>query len=368
MQQKSRSSGHLRKVNPLNILHSADSTQNEQGRLQWVMDITLPFIRLPYAFDVNRLATEAQTFPASAWREHPTGLAGNSALPLVSRGGENNDDFFGEMQPTPQLRESPYLRQVLASFDEVIGRARLMKLEPGCEVATHVDFNYHWHSRVRIHIPVLTDSQVRFTCADRTIHMKGGECWIFNSWRRHRVVNGWDQPRIHLVLDIAGSSRFWSMVDSASQVDPECAPEQYQNGLHYVPFVPEERATVATERFNMLPVMAPGELEALVNELIGEFEHHPPNNPKLVESYRALLQNLSRDWRVAWSVHGFGPSGRPHYRKLLQSVYQQLHPDRRALVTASNQVGVNPIIVQRILRAALAPEVSDQFESVVAPN
>jgi len=43
-----------------------------------------------------------------------------------------------------------------------------------------------------------------------------------------------------------------------------------------------------------------------------------------------------------------------------------LHPDRRALVTASNEIGVNPIIVQRILRSALAPEQYEPFFKDIA--
>ena len=36
-------------------------------------------------------------------------------------------------------------------------------------------------------------------------------------------------------------------------------------------------------------------------------------------------------------------------------------PGRRALITSSNDIGANPIIMQRILRPALAMEVYDQF-------
>lgn len=326
------------------------------------MEISQPFIRLPFSFDADRLALEVRTLPDSAWRAHPTGLAGNSGLPLISRGGDSNDDFFGEMRPTEHLLNSPYCKQVLASFDEVIGRARLMRLEPDCEVSTHVDFNYHWHSRVRIHIPIVTEERVLFSCADQTIHMAAGECWIFNSWRRHRVVNGWNKSRTHLVIDTAGSSRFWSMVDHASKLDPQSASTSPPRQARFIPFEPHRSAEVLTERFNMLPVMAPGELDALISEIIDEFERHPHNSRNLVNLYRTMLKNLGHDWRVAWSVYGFNESGYPRYRELLDRVYQQLHPDRRALVTASNQIGVNPIIVQRILRAALAPEVSAQFE------
>jgi len=80
---------------------------------------------------------------------------------------------------------------------------RLMRLNAGCEVSPHVDFNYHWYSRVRIHIPIVTNPQVIFYCGDQQIHMQAGECWIFDSWRRHKVINSSDQDRVHLVIDTA---------------------------------------------------------------------------------------------------------------------------------------------------------------------
>ena len=61
------------------------------------------------------------------------------------------------MQETGHLKACPYIRQAIASFGEVFGRSRLMKLGTGSEVSQHVDFNYHWYTRVRIHIPIITN-------------------------------------------------------------------------------------------------------------------------------------------------------------------------------------------------------------------
>ena len=114
------------------------------------MDIARPFVRLPFAFDAKRLADEAAALPASAWMAHPNRMTGNSAVALISRDGGDNDDFDGRMQTTPHLEACPYIGQAIASFGEVFGRSRLMKLAAGAEVSTHVDFNYHWYTRERI--------------------------------------------------------------------------------------------------------------------------------------------------------------------------------------------------------------------------
>ena len=321
------------------------------------MKLAKPFIRLPLDFDAARLAQEAAQLHASAWRPHPLGLQGNTALALISRGGEDNDDFGGRMRATPHLQPCPYHRQVMASFGEVLARSRLMKLAAGSEVHNHVDFNYHWYTRVRIHIPVITNPEVLFYCGDEKVHMAAGECWLFDNWRRHNVINSSDQDRIHLVIDLSGSSRFWGMVRQALQAGQGNGGEQFE----FIPYEPGKQVEILTENYNISPVMAPGEVDALVADLVREFEDHPGNDPDLVQRYRALLADFASDWREIWHRYGMDKQGWPHYQRLLERVKSELHPERRALLIAANDIGVNPVIVQRILRAALAPEVNEQF-------
>ena len=321
------------------------------------MKLARPFIRLPLDFDAARLAQEAAQLQAAAWRPHPLGLEGNSAVALISRGGGDNDDFGGRMAATPHLGGCPYHRQVMASFGEVLARSRLMKLDAGCEVKNHVDFNYHWYTRVRIHIPVITNPAVVFHCGDEEIHMAAGECWIFDNWRRHNVINGSGQDRIHLVIDLSGSSRFWKMVRSALKAGQGNGGGRFE----FVAYEPGKQVDIPTENYNISPVMAPGEIDALVADLVREFADHPGNDPGLVERYRLTLTDFASDWRETWHRYGMGKQGLPHYRRLLERVKNELHPERRALLIAANDIGVNPVIVQRILRAALAPEVYEEF-------
>ena len=325
------------------------------------MDIDRPFVRLPYSFDAARMAEEAQQLPPSAWMQHPSRMHGNSAVALVSRNGEDNDDFDGAMRETTHLQACPYIRQVMASFGEVFGRSRLMKLGAGAEVAKHVDFNYHWYTRVRIHVPIITNPGVTFYCADQHTHMQAGACWIFNSWRRHRVTNESEEDRIHLVIDTAGSSRFWHMVRDMQQYDALSDAAAIDAITQHVPYEVDKSVELKVERYNIAPVMSPGEVDALVNGLVLEFEQNPDNDPELVGRYRTLLRDFANDWREIWHLHGYQREGWPLYRQAIDRVFRQLHPDPNALLTQSNKIRVNPVIVQRILKAALAVDKMDQF-------
>ena len=224
------------------------------------MRLSQPFYRLPVRFDIARLQEEVRQLPAESWNEHPNGIAGNSALRLISAGGGENDDVDGVMQPTAHLKRTPYLRQVLASLGVVWSRSRLMQLAPHSDVPEHADINYHWYYRVRVHIPIFTTPGVLFHCGDETVHMAAGEAWIFDNWRRHRVLNDSEESRIHLVGDTAGNSAFWQLV---AQGQAGAAPLQHR-------FDPNRDVQLLTERTTLAPVMAPAEIDLLLLDLRAE--------------------------------------------------------------------------------------------------
>lgn len=317
------------------------------------MELQQPFIRLPYKFDVQRLKLELDALDESCWMPHPSGMAGNSAVALVSRNGTDNNDFEGRMRPTRHLGNCEYIGQIMHGLDEVLGRSRLMRLDPGCEVSPHVDFNYHWYSRVRIHIPIVTDPAVMFHCGEEQVHMQAGECWIFDSWRRHQVVNSSNIRRVHLVIDTAGSSRFWRLVQQMAEYGREFEHPDLLARLQTIKHKPGQEAQIKTEQFNSAPVMAPGEMEAMSRELIADVRAYPQNDPAIVEEYAMLLNDLAKDWRELWHTFGMTDAGKKHYQKLLNRTVSQLRPDPRVLLTSSNKVGIRPIIMQRIIRAAL---------------
>ena len=127
------------------------------------MKLEHEFYKLPLCFDVDVLRKELDNFTEQDWRGHPSDYQGNLAIPLISVNGEINNIFAGPMDQTHYLNKTPYMRQVISAFKSVVGRSRLMRLEPESEVPVHSDTNYHWYSRVRIHVPITTTPEVIFT-------------------------------------------------------------------------------------------------------------------------------------------------------------------------------------------------------------
>lgn len=282
------------------------------------MKLETEFVKLPLLFDVERLSKEVAQFSLDEWIGHTTGFAGNLSIPLISLDGEFNDAMHGPMQPTSALARCEYIRQIMTAFGEVFSRSRLMRLEPGQEVPPHVDINYHWFNRVRIHIPIATTEEVLFYCGDEHVHMAAGEAWIFNSWSEHMVRNNSDKTRVHLVLDTTGSTRFWDLVEQGEW--PFMERQQAVAKPHVVRYEPNKPTHIRTETYNVPLVQSPGELEILIRTLADDIECCDESDEKGRKAFVDLSTNFVRAWREVWSEHGMKPSGWPLYHALVKQV------------------------------------------------
>ncbi|MFD0740027.1 aspartyl/asparaginyl beta-hydroxylase domain-containing protein [Lysobacter koreensis] len=274
------------------------------------MKLQVPFIQLPIAFDAAALAAEIDALGEGAWKPHPQGFAGNSMLPLLAVGGDpDNESFAGAMRPTPHLLRCPYLSQVFASLGVTAGRSRLMRLSGHAEVTRHADQGYYWTERVRVHVPVVTQPTVRFECGDASINMAAGECWIFDTWRQHRVINDAVQSRIHLVVDTVGGGGFWDLVGRGR---PHNAPPGTWQAQPLLP-KPGVVATFPCETVNVPTVMSPWEVNAHLSLLFTDALPHPQ-----LAQVRQIAMRFARTWQGLWFEHGDRPEGRAAFRTALQ--------------------------------------------------
>ncbi|HEY2402004.1 MAG TPA: aspartyl/asparaginyl beta-hydroxylase domain-containing protein, partial [Steroidobacteraceae bacterium] len=273
------------------------------------MRLPRPFFQLPVIIDANRLQAEVAALPAEAWGAHPDRLTGNSAAQLISPGGVETEALHGEMLPTRWLAAMPYVRQILGSFGVVWSRSRLMRLAPGAGVPDHADINHHWHTRVRVHIPVVTWPEVRFHCGDEVVHMAAGEAWIFDNWRRHRVENKAPHERIHLVADTTGTSAFWRFA---------CGAKPPRERWPTLAWQPKQDVQPMTESNQPSPVMPAAELQLLVGDLCAELVPSSANGER-VGAFAMLMEGFVQDWRQLCGLHGTGGRGEAEFRKLASS-------------------------------------------------
>ncbi len=271
------------------------------------MKLQVPFLQLPVSFDAAALAAEIAALGESVWRPHPQGFPGNSAVPLVAESGDpQSDSVRGIMRPTPQLEACPYLMQVMATIGGVWGRSRLMRLSGQAEVTAHVDIDYYWRDHMRVHVPIVTQPEVSFHCGDDHVHMAAGECWIFDTWRMHRVLNSNEHARIHLVADSVGGPGLWSLIAAGRPHRARSADWRPR----LVP--PDARAdrSLRLESVNVPTVMTPWEVQDQVGFILGSALPHAN-----LAAVHQLCGHFHRHWRSLWAMYGDQGNGLDEYRE-----------------------------------------------------
>lgn len=165
--------------------------------------------RLESNLDVIRLGKEAEKIieEFKPVDQHGDDHAGGwKSVSLISFGG---DPFESKVVPgklpmkTPALQLAPYLESVLDAFDYDKQRVRMMQLLPGETILWHDDYSESIDSvTARIHIPIVTNSDVKFQISHEDCRWLAGEIWYGDFSFPHRVHNGGRKGRIHLVIDV----------------------------------------------------------------------------------------------------------------------------------------------------------------------
>lgn len=311
------------------------------------MKLQVPFIQLPLQFDAESLLAEVEALGEAAWKPHPLGYPGNDALSLIAVNGDpTNDDIAGPMRPTPLLLKCPYLMQVLDEIGAVWGRTRLMRLLGHAEVTPHADVSYYWRERMRVHVPILTQRTVRFICGEAEVNMAAGECWIFDTWRIHRVLNDAEYPRIHLVADTVGGAKFWQHVERGR------TPGRAIPGWQALRVAPnsQRKPELRFESTNVPDVMTPWELRAHLEFLLNEALPHP-QLPRL----QRLAAHFSLMWQSLWAQYGEAREGWPEYRAVLDGFAKEVQA-AGAEIELRNGNRLSFSMAAMIFRVALADQ------------
>ncbi len=320
------------------------------------MQLAAPFFQLPWHFDAARLADEIAQFTTAEWRPHPQGHPGNSALPFIARDGNPLDDgLVGPMRPTPYLARCPYVMQVMAALDVPLGRSRLMRLDARAEATPHVDLGYYWQHRVRVHVPIVTFPDVQFLCGEASTHMAAGECWIFDTWRVHNVLNPGAKQRTHLVVDTVGSASFWERVGGAA--DPL-----------RVSYQPDGRTSLRFETCNYPVVMAPTEIAYLWSRWLADARKGSAA-PEAIAALESAVQPVFRDWNATWAQFGMHRDGWPHYARLRERI-AAIGETHTKKVPLPNSMDLGAMLNVSLAPALLNPELATTSEnaSAAAPS
>jgi hypothetical protein len=169
-------------------------------------------LRLPLAFNPDRLAHDMRTVESSGWIAHfvPQNYEGEwSIIPLRAKAGAthpimmiSSDPTCRDYADTPMLAACPYFREVLHAFEAPLRSVRLMRLGPGSVIKEHTDLELSFEEgTVRIHVPVATNPEVEFFLNRERVILEAGSAWYLRLSDPHSVVNRGTSERVHMVID-----------------------------------------------------------------------------------------------------------------------------------------------------------------------
>ncbi len=200
-------------------------TQIDVAQIAWT--------RLPFFFEPAGLKEDLAKLEETAWVPHfnKRDYEGTwNSLSLRSRSGRANDILpVGEVEEysdTPLMELCPHLRAVVQSFRFPMRTVRLLRLEAGSRINEHVDRMLGVaDGELRIHVPVTTNGALEFVVSGRRLVLHEGEAWYIDFSKPHRLYNGGETDRVHLVID--GVVNDW-VVEMLQRSVREIVTESYE--------------------------------------------------------------------------------------------------------------------------------------------
>ena len=169
-------------------------------------------VRLPVAFDVERMRADLDAAVEDEWIEHlvrqnyegdwdvlPLRFTAGATHPVMQIYADPNATAFEDSR---LLERTPCFREILAWFECPLQSVRLMRLSPGSVIKEHRDhdLSVEWGA-ARIHIPITTNAEVEFLLNRQRIVMEPGSAWYLRLSDVHSVANRGSSDRVHLVID-----------------------------------------------------------------------------------------------------------------------------------------------------------------------
>jgi hypothetical protein len=176
--------------------------------------------KLPLEFDRARLAEDLARVQEHEWVAHPYSDLGGTlfkkgfdhvAVLMADDGAPQNimptvppkqESRTSPVLPTPLLGRCPYFEEILGSFRCDFNVVRLMAMDPGVIVKTHIDGMRTKHYQIaRIHVPLVTNPKASLFVQGKRFQPQVGECWYLDAGVPHSVQNLGDARRVHMVMD-----------------------------------------------------------------------------------------------------------------------------------------------------------------------
>ena len=165
------------------------------------------------AVDASALADRILEQPVEAWREesirqqtYEVHRDTESIVMLFCDEGWPDDGELYEGAGHGRLADvaTPLINEIIDTWYEPGGtvlRAMAANLKAGGRINAHTDSLKSFHMGHRIHVPITTNTAVRYTISGKPYHFEVGNAYEINNQRKHSVMNMGREDRISFIFD-----------------------------------------------------------------------------------------------------------------------------------------------------------------------
>lgn len=266
--------------------------------------LTAPFTQLPVALDPQPLLKEIERLGRSAWIDHR--LKNLYSIPLVAI-------IDNKARWCSAIDKLPKLQSLLHTWNAPIGESRVSILEPGAVVESHVDVDYYWKHRLRVHIVLQTNPKALFGCGNQVLSLPAGQLWVSNNWAPHWISNKGNSDRIHVVIDTVGSPTLWQWVDKGWHSTSQ-APIPTCEELTHLPLI-ETNPQLSLERNPKMAIRTPAQLQEIIDDCLRDMNKTVSIHDRTV--CHSQLRVLVLRWRSIYTLHADESTAYPFYTMAL---------------------------------------------------
>ena len=122
------------------------------------------------------------------------------------------------------------------------------------------------------------------------------------------------------------------------------------------------------EKYNLTPVLSPGEVDGLVADIVHEIASNPDNERQQLIMFEKLVGKFCKDWRALFSIYGYEEQGFNHFIRLMKMTKAELDAMNLNLEIARNNQNARIIFYSRVFSAGLSPLVRDSHYAALKPQ
>ena len=270
--------------------------------------LSIPFVQLPIAFDPSPLLESIQKIGPEHWSQHR--LKNLRSIPLV-------EWTHGKPSWCSAIDLLPILKHILHAWDAPIGESRVSVLQPGAKVEEHVDIDYYWKHRFRVHLILQTNTDALFGCDGQVLSLPAGQVWVSNNWAPHWIANNGTSDRIHIVIDTLGSPLLQKWINDGWK-STSSTPQPMSDALGSLPHRENEKRP-PLETFSKGTFRTVGEVQEIISDCLNDIAGL--THASELERCRTMLTMFSQEWR---QIQQSPPAHSPAQQYRLQACLEGL--------------------------------------------